>query len=389
MKGIQVIMICPSWGRKCGIAEYSKALVDELTAMGANVSVLPGNIWETSLSPGVARGAVTHFQFEYALYNPWTLSPVVRKLAAVGARFVFTVHDFHPAPSEHNMLLRGMPCYMIVHSEKTREALLSLGIPLSRISVIPMGARDYDPGDRRATRVKLGLQEHDKVVGFFGFALAQKGIVQLAEATKLLQGSYPGLKLFLFSTSPFFDEFAGVYLRSALAERRLLANVVIVDEYLPVDQVVKYLHAMDVIALPYGDSGFIGTSAAARVAMAARRPIITTDIPYFSDLKDEVFKIASQDPAEIARAVERVMQDSELVQRLIAACERYLRVNSWHAVAVKHMDLYRRISCSVPRSSESNSYQNVPANGRDIAPGVPEWAWQRVIERFGKAGVKK
>ncbi|HHY98740.1 MAG TPA: glycosyltransferase [Firmicutes bacterium] len=381
MDSLSVIMVCPSWGRRCGIAEYTHELVAELAGLGVHPRVLSGNQWETALDNRVLSGSVVHFQYEYALYNPKALAMVIRRAGAAGPRLVFTLHDFHPASLEHNALIRGAPAHFVVHSELMRETLHSSGIPKARIRVIPMGARAYSVGDRKLTRSQLGIGQAG-AVGFFGFAMAQKGIVQLAKAIELLQSSHPGLKLFIFSSSPFFDPSADAGLRSVLAGQGLLKNVVIQSEYVPAGQIATYLHAMDVNVFPYESTGFIGTSAACRVAMAAGRPIITTNIPYFSDLKDEVFKIPSPDPGQIAQAIAKFLDNPDMGSGLIAACNRYLIENSWHNVARRHLALYKMISYRMPEPS-SVALPNIIYSGeKSISPGVPESVWVRVVERF-------
>ena len=123
----------------------------------------------------------------------------------------------------------------------------------------------------------------------------------------------------------------------------LAESVTLIGDYLPEREVVRFLHAMDVNVLPYRDHGLIGTSAAARTVMAARKPMIVTDVPFFSDLGPEVYKIPSADPGEIAKALRRVLSDPELRAELVQRMDEYLERNDWSVAAMRHAAMYKQV----------------------------------------------
>ena len=403
-------MIVPSWGARCGVAEYSKALVEALVFVAGSecrVKVSRGDLRAEDLRSAMEPGVV-HIQHEYGLYSTPALRFLIATARSWGIPAIATMHDFLTQAHERNELIKSCVDVIIVHSTQLSEELIRLGAPAGRVRIIPMGCREYPLGDRNAIRRSLGIDD-SPAIGFFGFALPSKGIFELAAATKLLRRDHPGLVCFMFGASPFFAESSASEIRAEMAARGLGEGVILKSDYMPLEEVVNYLHAMDVNILPYRNVGFIGTSSAVRVLMAARRPIITTNIPYFADLQGEVYKIASADPEHIAGAVQEILGSPEKQAQLISHVNAYLKANSWEVVARKHMEVYLGVARATQYSSASAAFKPVtggPATRDDSigiaprvlpgevpgvpaatwAPQVPEWMWERVVNRFGRKG---
>ncbi|NPV53567.1 MAG: glycosyltransferase [Firmicutes bacterium] len=419
---ITINMIVPSWGAKCGVAEYSKALVEALAFVAGRecqVRVSRCDLRPYDLRPDQGPGGV-HIQHEYGLYTTPALRFLIATARSWGVPVIITMHDFMAQAQERNELIRSCADVIIVHSSQLAGEFVRLGAAAERVRVIPMGCKEYPLGDRDATRRSLGIG-NSPAIGFFGFVLPSKGIFELAAATKLLRRDYPGLVCFIFGSSPFFAESSASEIGSEMAARGLGEGIILRPDYKPLEEVVSYLHAMDVNVLPYRNVGFIGTSSAVRVLMGARRPIITTDVPYFADLQGEVYKIPSADPAYIAGAVQEILTSHDRQEELISRMTTYLKANSWEEVARKHVEVYwgaaraaRYAPAPTPaqapirfipgESAVLNSIAGhapgtleggVPGASPTVwapvtwSPGVPEWMWERVVNRFGRRGVPR
>ncbi|MFZ5924793.1 MAG: glycosyltransferase [Bacillota bacterium] len=381
-----ILMIIPSWGKRCGVAEYTRALADELRKQGLPVEVTTGRAGEILSLACRGRYRVAHFQFEYRLFDVASLRYLASQLKAYGVRVMATVHDFYPGNTAGNNLIRDAFSDIIVHSERLGEELCRLGIDRGRIHVIPMGCPKVDLIEEGRTRAALGVGPGPGL-GFFGFALPQKGLVELAVAAKALRENvFPHLKVFAFAAPPFFGdeyvhELAGLLHSSGLAQGFMLRT-----DYLPVRDVVNYLHAMDINILPYKEASYIGTSSAVRVLMAAEKPIITTDIPYFDDLDGEVFKIPSADPDRIAEAVLCLMANPARREEMVCRIRRYVEDNDWSQVSERHAALYRvqgRPDQAGAWTTRGTMYHAL--HGPSI-PSVPPEVWERLVKRFGKKG---
>jgi hypothetical protein len=109
------------------------------------------------------------------------------------------------------------------------------------------------------------------------------------------------------------------------------------QQWMPHDSLIEWLRGADLVALWYDPQPMAGSSQAARTAMAARRPLITNDTEWFSDLPvraDGYWKVA--DLAEFERVAESVLE------------RPYVQENSWDAVAALLADRYAHVLPWVP-----------------------------------------
>ncbi|MGE5592479.1 MAG: glycosyltransferase, partial [Betaproteobacteria bacterium] len=340
----RVLMVAPSLGKPCGISDYTRALVEHLRGCGVSATVI-GSGWREALLPlfrqagaggtapdssqdirGGDRGDridVVHFQYEFVLYDFNELTSTVAALRAAGVPVVATAHDFTPGLSRYNEVVARLFSRIIVHSREARDAYCGVGADPARVAVIPMGCSRYA---LNGEALDIGARP---AVGFFGFCLPHKGMIELAAAAREVRRSHPGLRCFMLSSvAPYHSSRAfSAKLVETLDRSGLADCVTLIRDYLPEFEAVELLHAMDVNVLPYRDHGLIGTSAAARTVIAARRPMIVTDVPFFSDLGPEVYKIPSADPSEIAKALRRVLSDAQLRAELVRRMDEFLERN--------------------------------------------------------------
>lgn len=418
---VKIGLVVPSWGRPCGVAEYSQALVAALEKEGTAVSVYSGplaNLFSWSQEKGVR---LLHFQYEYSLYDNALLAGLLDQLRSQGIGLLATLHSYSPALAALNETIFRRFDLILVHSPQVAGLLRAGSLPGQRLRVIPMGVPAVPLGDREETRRRLGLESKrdwlplplggqgggpafglgarkDRytwslgsnatpanglvppglfrataqtgktrrasqispppvtrgvgrfapavALGFFGFFFPQKGIIELAQANRLLRRFYPNLSTFLFasiaptevSRSTFDDTMR------ELKTAQLWDGLNLRLGYESLEKLIPLLHAMDVNILPYRENGVYGTSAAVRVLIAAQRPIIVTETPFFADLHGPVFKIPSSDPLEITRAVQKILSDPALAEKLVEASRRYQKENDWRQVARLHQEIYPQVT---------------------------------------------
>jgi len=341
--GRRICMVVPSWGKRCGISDYSRSLQDRLGPEGVVAQVLPSGSSE-ALRESFDRHAfdLVHFQYEYVLYDTAELVSAVDHLRFIGIPAIVTAHDFAAGFARQNKVIATAFSRVIVHSSQAKEAYHRAGAALGRVVVIPMGCTRYLLEDEATVRHRLGVGP-GPAVGFFGFMLPHKGIIELALAARALRDTYPTLKCYVFSSAaPYASSRAyECKVHEAVAQLGLREAVALNQDYLPEAEIASLLHAMDVNVLPYRDHGFIGTSAAARTVMAARKPMIVTDVPFFSDLGPEVYKIPSRDPSELAAAIRRLLEDDVLRKKLTGHMDDALERLDWSVAARQHALVYR------------------------------------------------
>jgi len=335
----QVAMVIPSWGSRCGLAEYTKALCLALQGLDCQVKILGGPL--AKLRPAEWQGIpIVHWQYEYSLYNNEEVEALYRLIKARGSYPLLTLHSFTEDARTHNLLLQRLFPKIIVHAEHTRELLRHQNWQKD-VQVIPMGVPAISLEGREEIKKELGCGT-GPAIGFCGFMHWYKGILSLALAVKKIRTIYPGARCYLFS-SVSENVSSGEFLRHFWQQVEVLGLkevVVLKPGFLPEAKLVRYLNAMDINVLPYTECGYNSTSAAVRLLMAARRPVITTDIPFFADLTDQVVKIAEATPEAIFDALTWLLGEPLLQKELIARLDQYARENTWEASARKHRQLY-------------------------------------------------
>jgi glycosyltransferase involved in cell wall biosynthesis len=99
----------------------------------------------------------------------------------------------------------------------------------------------------------------------------------------------------------------------------------------------RYLAAASVCVLPLTRSAF-GTSFTSPLKlfeyMAAARPIVASDLPALREVLqdgDNALLVPPEDPAALARAIQRLAEDQPLAERLAAQAARDVRAYTWEA----------------------------------------------------------
>jgi glycosyltransferase involved in cell wall biosynthesis len=122
-------------------------------------------------------------------------------------------------------------------------------------------------------------------------------------------------------------------------EFSLHENVAIIRGYQSDNIIDSYLRTNQVGVFPYlsvpGHSVF-GASGAARMAMAAGLPIISSSIPHFSDLPT----IKADTPEQIAEALDRLFSSEELKKKQVEKQNQFIITNSWANIAKQYIAVF-------------------------------------------------
>lgn len=345
-KSLHVLMVVPSWKTRCGVASYSAFLLGGLEALGQSVEV-----WSDSLDGLVdyvnhRAFQLIHFQYQYSLYDLARLSRCVGQLALRRIPAVVTMHDVYPRMIRENEFIKRSFSALVVHGASMAKALGETGSQVRAADIIPIGCKVYPLPPAEQARNALGMRD-EPAIGFFGHMAPHKGILELLRAARALRQSVPQLRCFVFSSvgtsaSVVSQEHLDA-VRSACDDERLWDGLTLVTDYLPDEIIASHLCAMSVNVLPYHRPSYYGASMAVRMMLAAGRPIITTDIPFFADLGPEVCKIPSQSPEFIVSAVLRILGDKDFSASLVRAVGEYVSAHGWGASARSHIELYQRV----------------------------------------------
>ncbi len=300
---------------------------------------------------------IVHVQFLPLLRWPVPLDLwFVRFCQWRGARIVLTVHDLLPHDTAERYRTVFQRLYeqvdaLICHSEHIRRRLqLEFGIPEDRIAVIPHGPFFFDLPDSVAndTRKRLGVPPERKIVLWQGILLPYKGLDVLLEAWKQVEGRSATAHLVVVGTgSPeLLAEVRGQVARLGLTRITLDLRFVSTEEL-----VAAYREA-EVVVYPYRA---ITTSGALATGLALGKAIVASDLPVFRELLtdgENARLVAPGDAPALARAIEQLLADDPLRQRLMAnVTAMNFALQAWHEIAEKTIDAYTAVLENRPLSS--------------------------------------
>jgi glycogen synthase len=286
-----------------------------------------------------------------------------------GLPLVVTVHSLEPLRPWKREQLRGgydLTCWVeqtalananavIAVSKGTRADVLrvSQAAP-ERVHVIYNGIDTalYLPVSETSALERYGIDPRRPIVLFVGRVTRQKGIVYLVRAIPAID---PGAQIVLCAGAADTPEIAVEMQDAVEVARRAHADVIWIEEMLPREQTIQLYSHATVFCCPsiYEPFGIINLEA-----MACGAPVVASAVGGIPEVvvdgetgvlvpleqqTDSPFE--PLDPArfsaDLASAVNRVLGDAALRERLIrAGRERVEREFAWSAIARQTADLY-------------------------------------------------
>ncbi|HEY1296300.1 MAG TPA: glycogen synthase [Chloroflexota bacterium] len=286
-----------------------------------------------------------------------------------GLPLVVTVHSLEPLRPWKREQLRGgydLTCWVeqtalananavIAVSKGTRADVLrvSQAAP-ERVRVIYNGIDTalYRPVSETSALERYGIDPRRPIVLFVGRVTRQKGIVYLVRAIPAID---PGAQIVLCAGAADTPEIAVEMQDAVEVARRAHADVIWIEEMLPREQTIQLYSHATVFCCPsiYEPFGIINLEA-----MACGAPVVASAVGGIPEVvvdgetgvlvpleqqTDSPFE--PLDPArfsaDLASAVNRVLGDAALRERLIrAGRERVEREFAWSAIARQTADLY-------------------------------------------------
>lgn len=326
---------------QCGLATFAAALVAHLPQPGDQVAVVrvlddpaprPAAEVVHDLVAGSAASAtaaanvlnsfdVVVVQHEYGIYGGPDGQDVVSLLEALYVPTIVVLHTVlaQPSPRQRAVLdaVIAAAGAVVTMTKTARSRLLNCyGSSPGKVIVIPHGA-----ADNRVIASSQGAAGRPSVLTW-GLLGPGKGIEHAIDAIAMLRGC--GLDAdyqVAGQTHPRVLDRDGEAYRHALmvrARHRDVADLVHFDaRFVPAAALAQLIGAAEVVLLPY-DSLEQVTSGVLIEAVAAGKPVVSTCFPHAVELLGggAGLLVGRQDPAAIARALQRVLTEPGLSARM-------------------------------------------------------------------------
>lgn len=380
-----------TWGSRCGIATYSRHLVE---SFGLGVTVFaPSNERETepvghprrSWPLGKTAGDYTRvrddilrlglealvIQFNYNFYDHEALTQLIVDLAARNVSVTLFLHSTaDPAEPEHRrfhlrFLHRALSLCdrIVVHAMVDLNRLKAIGL-IDNVAIVAHGVLDHPAPSAPLTG------SGTFTIASYGFALPNKGLVELVEALAILRADGRDVRLRLVNAE-YTDEASRRTISSLTARIKTLGLSPWVEQYhafLPDAESLALIQSCDLAVFAYQDTGE-SASGAVRYGMAAQIPVATTPLPIFDDLSGATFGLSGFAPADLAdgigAALDAIASGAPEAASIAETAARWREQHSYPAVARR---LGNMITALVNRrrsfkgASESAGWRHVGAH---------------------------
>lgn len=257
------------------------------------------------------------------------------------------VAERHPVIGAIARRVFARAAWVTACSDDLRSRAIALGAPPARTETLPYGvdAERFRPDDTARARLRrqLGVGADQPLLFTAGRLVRKKGFEYLIDALPQIAACRPDVTLVLGGGGDLDAE-----LRSR-AEARGVSDRVVFCGVLRQDEVAEYLAAADVVIVPSvrDDAGNVdGLPNVVMEALASGTALVTTTAGGIAAVAREgenALLVAERDPAAIAAAVGRLLNDPALRSRVGAtARQEAVRLRGWANFAERMEDVYRR-----------------------------------------------
>ena len=307
-----------TWGIRCGIATYSRFLVEQMddvivmcqSGEGEVEGAIPcwkrdsnffGGIIAQIAGKGIDTVVIQHqpglLRFSY-------LNELLLKLSEMDVKVFITMHNTRDRslvfPSKRiEKAVEGLKTCstVMVHSNSDVEILKALGIE-DNVVMIPHGI--YPPPSDSAE----SLPVEGRVMGSFGFLLKHKGQLELVEAFERLPGWD---ELLLLCATIERSGKMEAKINSLIEKKGLTGRVKLVTDFLDDDVVIASLAKCELLVFPYQNTKE-SASGAVRMGVAAGVPLAVTPIPIFDDVTGAI-RMRGGTVDDIVASISKISQD--------------------------------------------------------------------------------
>ena len=349
---------------QCGLATFAAALVAHLPRPGDQVAVVrvldePAPCPATEVLHHLVAGSVASatataevlnsfdvviVQHEYGIYGGTDGQDVVSLVEALYVPTIVVLHTVLANPTARqrwilNRLIAAAGAVVTMTKTARLRLLDCYGSPAEKIFVIPHGAAD------NGVTASFPAVGRPPIVLTWGLLGPGKGIEHAIDAMAMLRGRelYADYQV-AGQTHPRVLNRDGEAYRQALMARardRDVADRVHFDaRFLSAAALAQLVGGADVVLLPY-DSLEQVTSGVLIEAVAAGKPVVSTCFPHAVELLSggAGLLVERQDPAGMARALQRVITEPGLAGRMSRCSAELAPYLLWPAVARSYREL--------------------------------------------------
>jgi glycosyltransferase involved in cell wall biosynthesis len=355
-----------TWKVPCGIAEYTRNLVEEVEAIGGagspayifcdtrtkavsdpNQIVVPcwglGTTDVRQLLKAVLRQPLQALVVQHHPgLLPWpALCKLLNDAQVRDLEISVTLHNtqelvaMEPATQSATIAALGRAKHVFSHTLPDYNRLTQLGLS-EKLSLIPHGVSKM-----RFTQPARRLDSSSApIIGCFGFFFPHKRVHALIEAFAGVRKVWPKARLRLvnaaFPREDSRNEIARC--RDLAANLRVMDSIEWITEFVDESEAIDLLSRCDLIVLPYASTAE-SASGAIRIALASGTPVAATTVSIFDEADGIVARLEDSSPSGLAESIREILADRDLRLRLQAAAAGWTEIRTWNRMAARLMSV--------------------------------------------------
>jgi glycosyltransferase involved in cell wall biosynthesis len=372
-----VCFVSTFYPRKCGIAVFTKDLVDHLDILGefAPSKVIavnkrePFDFYEQNVKWQVRQNEeidyvrianqvnssnfdVINIQHEFGIFGGEWGNYLLSFLERVKKPVVTTLHtvqpDFEPEALRALKEIVFRSKAIVVNGTSAAKILSQYGLPTEKIWVIQHGC-PYVPFTF-SDDVKPSLNLKGRIVlCTFGLISRGKGIEYSIQALPSIIAKHPEvLYLIIGETHPEVklseDENYRKGLTALVEDLGLQDHIKFQNRFLSKSELIKYLQATDVYITPYLGKNQI-SSGTLVYALGIGRAVVSTPYLHAQEVLADGRGLFCdfKNPSSIADAVNKLLDNNNLKRKIEQKAYEYSRSFTWFEVAKKYAEVFKQV----------------------------------------------
>lgn len=382
---MKVLFVTP-YSVACGIATYSKNLIDELEKQQVHVEVFSDTTNFNALSR-LARESdhdLIHIQHEFGI--SMTMEPllsVISKFRSAGKAVVMTMHTEDKAAG---ILLDGALNAIILHNDGN---LMHTKNTFSKFYRIPHGLPELRVTYSRKAeaRKKYGIPLDAFVIGTCGFMSNDRA--------KFLEALFVQLKEYLGSHKQIYIHLAnsahrtdidGAFAHVVQGSLTKLANehgygdrFQMTASFMDNTEFRERLMTMD-LGVAYAPAGATSNSGAAADLVSCGVPVVVNRTAHFSHIAPCTLQVDGGVP-EIAQGLIQVVENPDLHTELVNKTTEVVQTLGYSKMAERHVQVYQEALDGRNRQLQVMPAPHATLVGKDrpIIIRLPSQLWQAIL----------
>ncbi|MFT2099737.1 glycosyltransferase family 4 protein [Marinomonas sp. 2405UD66-6] len=364
--------IVTSWNSKCGIATYSKllmqpALADTLVLASKEENVTcedDANVircWQSGGLPGIDNleglfSAIMNntieqviIQFNFSFFDLAALKKLLKRLHDRNIQTFLILHSTSDVYwGAERKSLQDLQTQLqqveriLVHSVADLNQLKRFDL-IHNVSLFPHGAKQAELFELEADTPQHKMRQtlKDKtVLASYGFLLPHKGIDVLIEAFRCYLQKQPNSHLLLI-TAEYPADISREHLKvcqQKIIEYQLTEHITFISDFLTDKESQAWLSLADCIIYPYQQTQE-SSSAAVRWGLALQKPVFCTPLAIFDDVANAVHFLSGTKAEQIAEDIYKGLTNQRVLKGKAEAQIEWLKENDWKRLShrLKHI----------------------------------------------------